>query len=44
MSAYDDWCVDCVFYGDDYYTNEDGERVCRCPKCGFSRDDDDEEE
>ena len=28
-----DYCYECSGYGDDYYTDEDGELVCRCPEC-----------
>lgn len=28
-----DYCYECGGYGDDYYMNEDGELVCRCPEC-----------
>lgn len=28
-----DYCEECGIYGDDYYTDEDGENVCRCPEC-----------
>lgn len=28
-----DYCYECSGYGDDYYMNEDGELVCRCPEC-----------
>ena len=29
---YDYW-YECSGYGDDYYMDEDGELVCRCPEC-----------
>lgn len=28
-----DYCYECGGYGDDYYMDEDGELVCRCPEC-----------
>lgn len=28
-----DYCYECSGYGDDYYVDEDGELVCRCPEC-----------
>ena len=28
-----DYCYECGGYGDDYYTDEYGELVCRCPEC-----------
>lgn len=43
MSVYDDYCIDCAAYGDDYYRNEEGEIVCRCSQCSFNNEDDDEE-
>lgn len=44
MSNYDDWCSDCAMYGDDYYIDENGERVCRCSTCPFNDYDDYDEE
>ena len=44
MSNYDiynDYCEDCIAYGDDYFTNDDGDVECRCPQCPFNDDDDD---
>lgn len=36
-SSYDpDYCYECSSYGDNYYEDEDGELVCRCPECQFS--------
>ena len=36
-SSYDpDYCYECSGYGDNYYEDEDGELVCRCPECSFS--------
>lgn len=29
-------CYECTGYGDDYYTNEDGELTCYCPECPFN--------
>lgn len=36
------YCYECTGYGDDYYVDDDGELVCRCPECPFNpfRDDD----
>lgn len=28
-----DYCYKCSGYGDDYYMDEYGELVCRCPEC-----------
>ena len=28
-----DYCYECSVYGDNYYEDEDGELVWRCPKC-----------
>ena len=39
-----DVCYECGGYGDDYYTNDKGELVCRCHECPFMEtysDDDD---
>lgn len=37
-----DYCYECTGYGDEYYVDEEGELVCRCPECPFNpfRDDD----
>lgn len=40
----DDYCYECTGYGDDYYINDDGELVCRCPECPDNPDVDWEEE
>ena len=29
----DDYCYECGGYGDDYYMDENGEPVWRCPEC-----------
>ena len=26
-------CYECSGYGDNYYEDEDGELICRCPEC-----------
>ena len=39
----DDYCYECSGYGDDYYVNDDGELVCRCPECIMNTDWDDRE-
>ena len=31
-----EYCYECSGYGDDYYIDEEGEWVCRCPECIFS--------
>lgn len=31
-----DYCEECRIYGDDYYIDDDGEHVCRCPKCNMN--------
>lgn len=28
-----DYCYECTGYGDDYYIDEEGELICRCPEC-----------
>ena len=33
-----DYCYECGGYGDNYYTDEDGELVCRCPECPMNPD------
>ncbi len=33
-----DYCYECSGYGDDYYEDEDGELVCRCPECLMNPD------
>lgn len=33
-----DYCEECGIYGDDYYIDEDGDHVCRCPKCNMNPD------
>ena len=30
---HDDYCYECGGYGDDYYEDEDGELIWRCPEC-----------
>lgn len=32
----DDYCYECSGYGDDYYVDDDGELVCRCPECSMN--------
>lgn len=39
-----DYCYECGGYGDDYYTDENGDLVCRCPKCPFNPYKEDDEE
>ena len=45
VSSWDDydWCYECGGYGDDFYADENGELVCRCPECPNNpwKDDDD---
>ncbi len=31
-----DYCYECTGYGDDYYTDENGDLVCCCPECLFN--------
>lgn len=31
-----DYCEECSIYGDDYYIDDDGEHVCRCPECNMN--------
>ncbi len=33
-----DYCYECSGYGDDYYEDDEGEMVCRCPECPVNRD------
>lgn len=37
-----DYCYECSGYGDDYYLNDDGELVCRCPECPNNREDEED--
>ena len=37
----DEYCNECKGYGDDYYTNEDGEQEQFCPLCPFRREESD---
>lgn len=37
-----DYCYECSGYGDDYYLNDDGELMCRCPECPNSREDEED--
>lgn len=32
---YEDFCYECTGYGDDYYINDDGELIWRCPECSY---------
>ena len=38
MSEYNDFCEDCVTYGDDYYRNENGDLECKSSECPFNDD------
>ena len=40
----DDCCYECSGYGDDYYVDDDGELVCRCPECSMNPYNDDWDE
>ena len=40
---YEDYCYECMGYGDDYYIDDDGELKCRCPECSFNDWEDDDE-
>lgn len=31
-----DYCYECGGYGNDYYTDDDGNLVCRCPECSMN--------
>lgn len=31
-----DYCYECSGYGDDYYLDEDGELIWRCPECNMN--------
>lgn len=31
-----DYCEECDIYGDNYYIDEDGEHVSRCPECNMN--------
>ena len=33
MDENHDYCYECSGYGDDYFTNKNGELECRCPDC-----------
>ena len=39
-----DYCYECTGYGDDYYTDEDGDLACHCPECLFNPFNKEEEE
>lgn len=30
------YCEECDIYGDNYYIDEDGEHVSRCPECNMN--------
>ncbi len=32
----DDYCYECTGYGDDYYTDENGELICACDTCPYN--------
>ena len=36
MDEYYDYCYECRDYGNDYYVDDEGELVCRCPECLFN--------
>lgn len=36
MSDYDDWCYECMGYGDDYHYDDSGELVSSCESCPFN--------
>lgn len=40
MPPYDDYCWECGAYGDDYYIDDDGELIWRCPECPYWEEDD----
>lgn len=33
-----DYCYECSSYGDNYYEDEDGELIYRCPECPMNPD------
>ena len=33
MNDRDDYCYECTGYGDDYYTDDDGNLIRYCPEC-----------
>ena len=37
-----DYCYECQGYGDDYYSDENGDLVCACDDCPFNGMEDDE--
>ena len=37
MDNYSDVCYECGGYGDDYYTDDDGELVCACSECWVTK-------
>ena len=41
-NPYDDYCYECIRYGDDYYLDENNEWVKACDDCHFNdlREDD----
>ena len=38
-----EYCYECSGYGNDYYTDENGELVCYCPECLLNPNRSDEE-
>ena len=41
---YEDYCYECGDHGDDYYIDDNGELVGRCPECPFNDWEDDNED
>lgn len=38
----DDYCYECMGYGDDYYEDKEGNLVCRCPGCPMNSDEEEQ--
>ncbi len=38
-----DRCYECTGYGDDYYTDDEGEMVCACDDCPYNGTDDEDD-
>lgn len=34
----EDYCYECMTYGDNYYEDDDGELVCLCQDCKWNPD------
>lgn len=40
MCEYDDFCYECVVFGNDYHEDENGNLICNCPQCSCDDEDD----